>query len=625
MDLRAFKKNITIYSAYIYAFLFTLLVPGASALGTSNEFAKIPSEVKFADVVFQFNDATKNILEQEISILESNEEIKRQNLSFLSTYLPEVEPLLQDAAVPSDFKYLVIYNKFQQSISRSTLLDLGVFWCMDEAKAQDVNLTNNKYIDERKHLYAASEGAIICLRRNQVLYNNWGSTLFAHLADRNVLDLLEIRRKWNENKYILLDSPAYASVIQFLAYKIVMERNLQSFKPTEQLIVYKYPYGANKAFNVIAADLRVEPTELLKTNEWLKVNYVPNIALPLVVVVPAMRYHDIRQLAEISRNVKSIEIDLGFPVLTEEPKYSKGNGGVFYKINDKNGVQADLCDNFVTLAYKAKLKPKKFLKYNELDKKDVTKVGRIYYLESKNNKGPIEFHVVRYGESIWDISQLYAVKIDKLLKYNRLKTIQRLQEGRVVHLRQKRGKKEPIRYMEEVEQTQPTDFMLTDPIFSDRSVFQQDIVQNQLPVKPEPEVVEEKFVPKVIPSTEAVDVIDSLLVKRKKDSLDFLVEEPKTVIEEAEEEVYYVNESSLIRAQVPIIEEVDEKSLTVRMKESVTGKSEEPKYVVHKVKKGETLYRISVNYKVSVDQLYKLNDLTNNIIEIGDEIKVKKR
>lgn len=45
--------------------------------------------------------------------------------------------------------------------------------------------------------------------------------------------------------------------------------------------------------------------------------------------------------------------------------------------------------------------------------------------------------------------------------------------------------------------------------------------------------------------------------------------------------------------------------------------------VFHTVKKGETLYRISVNYKVSVDQLKKLNGLTSNNISIGQKLKVK--
>ncbi|SOE23336.1 membrane-bound lytic murein transglycosylase D [Spirosomataceae bacterium TFI 002] len=616
MDLRAFKKLDTTYSAYIYVFLIAILVPSVSSFGTSmHPIKKATSEVRFADVVFQFNDATKQIFEQEVAILERSEEAKQQNLSYLSTYLPEVEPLLRDAAIPDDYKYLVIYNKYQKSISRSSLLELGVFWCMDELKATDVNLTMNKYIDERKHLYAASEGAMVCLRRNQVLYNNWGSTLFAHLADRSVLDVLEVRKRWNENKYILLDSPAYASVIQFLAYKKVMEQNLQSYKPVEQMIVYKYPYGANKAFNIIAADLRVEPTELIKTNEWLKVSIVPNIDLPVLVVVPALRYYDIRQLAELSRKVENSQIDLGFPILVEDAKLAKGNGGIFYRINTKKGIQADLCDNFVTLAYQAKIKPKKFLKFNEMDNKDITKVGRVYYLEQKNKKGQVDVHVVREGESIWDISQMYALKTKSILKYNRLKTVQRLPAGRVLNLRQKKGKKDPIEYIEIEDAKSPTDYILTDPIFSERSTFEQE--------EREPLVEKEKFVPKVIPKPEVKteQVVQSPKYKIEDTSKSKI---EKSVVEEAEEKVFYVKEENLTVAELPIVAESNNKPFTQQLQESAEEESEVD-YVMHKVKKGETLYRISVNYKVSLAELYKLNKLSTNVVEAGDEIRVKRR
>ena len=44
----------------------------------------------------------------------------------------------------------------------------------------------------------------------------------------------------------------------------------------------------------------------------------------------------------------------------------------------------------------------------------------------------------------------------------------------------------------------------------------------------------------------------------------------------------------------------------------------------HTVKKGETLYSISKDYKMSVDELKKLNNLKSNTIHPGDKLKTKK-
>jgi LysM repeat protein len=56
------------------------------------------------------------------------------------------------------------------------------------------------------------------------------------------------------------------------------------------------------------------------------------------------------------------------------------------------------------------------------------------------------------------------------------------------------------------------------------------------------------------------------------------------------------------------------------------AKPETYKYIFHRVEKGETLYRISVNYGISVQELQKLNDRKADdlIIDIGEELIVKK-
>ena len=44
---------------------------------------------------------------------------------------------------------------------------------------------------------------------------------------------------------------------------------------------------------------------------------------------------------------------------------------------------------------------------------------------------------------------------------------------------------------------------------------------------------------------------------------------------------------------------------------------------VHVVKKGDTLYSISKRYKISVNNLKEWNNLESNILQVGQELKVK--
>ncbi|WP_204356568.1 LysM peptidoglycan-binding domain-containing protein [Arcticibacterium luteifluviistationis] len=524
--------------------------------------------------------------------------MKRQ-FELLSLFLPEVSPVLKNAGVPEDFRYLVIYNKYQSETNQSSLLDHGVFWCLTEDLAADLDLHVNNKIDERKNFFVATDAAVIGLRRNNVLYNNWGTTLFAALAQRDLVNLLGVNKDWNNKKYLPLDGPAYSAVIQFLAFKMVVEEAMASFKPSEDKVIYSYPYGNGKTLSSIAADLRLEPTEVIEQNSWLKEERMGEDALPVLIIVDAERYNDIRVLAEISSNRDFHKEEKGFPILTEEPSLAKERGGQFFRINGKRGVKADFCDSYVDLAYKAKISEKSFLEYNDMQEADVVSIGQIYYLEEKNNKGPISTHISREGESLWDIGMLYGVKLEELLKFNRLETSEVFQRGRVVYLQDKREKKAPVEYVEIEDLVVTTGKLKKDPILGSYTSFSFSEEH-----KPKRAIELEE------PVTEEVMEEDLPKVKVAK------VEEPKEV-----------RQPLTVRKEV-VVKPVVANSYSENLKKQVLGTPEVEKkeiddFVIHTVRKGETLYRISVNYRVSVKQLYRLNSLTSTIIEIGDRIKVK--
>lgn len=62
------------------------------------------------------------------------------------------------------------------------------------------------------------------------------------------------------------------------------------------------------------------------------------------------------------------------------------------------------------------------LKYNDLYKEYVIKPGDIIYLKKKNNKAqkPFVAHVVKQGDSMYSISQMYGIKLKSLYKLNKM-------------------------------------------------------------------------------------------------------------------------------------------------------------------------------------------------------------
>jgi len=67
---------------------------------------------------------------------------------------------------------------------------------------------------------------------------------------------------------------------------------------------------------------------------------------------------------------------------------------------------------------------RKLARYNERDKKDVMKKGDIVYMEKKRSKAEKTYkrqpHIVKAGESLYDIAQLYGIRLKYIYKKNDL-------------------------------------------------------------------------------------------------------------------------------------------------------------------------------------------------------------
>ncbi len=62
-------------------------------------------------------------------------------------------------------------------------------------------------------------------------------------------------------------------------------------------------------------------------------------------------------------------------------------------------------------------------KYNELPQDFIPQPGQILYIQPKRNKADFgkEYHIVKEGETMYSISQLYGIKVEKLYYMNRMK------------------------------------------------------------------------------------------------------------------------------------------------------------------------------------------------------------
>lgn len=111
-------------------------------------------------------------------------------------------------------------------------------------------------------------------------------------------------------------------------------------------------------------------------------------------------------------------------------------------------------DNFEDLRKEFKLLGFELYKYNDLDRYDELYPGQILYIKPKRNKAEAgkRFHIVREGESMYDISQKYAIKLNRLYKMNLLTPGEAVVPGQELSLRKqlKEAKIEINSYEEEL-------------------------------------------------------------------------------------------------------------------------------------------------------------------------------
>jgi len=108
------------------------------------------------------------------------------------------------------------------------------------------------------------------------------------------------------------------------------------------------------------------------------------------------------------------------------------------KVYSNNGVKfiyAKKGDNPYKLAKEFNIYKYQINKYNHLTKKDTIQEGQIIYLEKKRNKANIAYHTVQPGETLYDISEKYAVRLKKLCKYNNLPKNAKLYPDQKIKLR----------------------------------------------------------------------------------------------------------------------------------------------------------------------------------------------
>ncbi len=121
---------------------------------------------------------------------------------------------------------------------------------------------------------------------------------------------------------------------------------------------------------------------------------------------------------------------------------TKANYGSIFKINGLKVIEAEKGASLLGIAKDKRIQLSSLLTYNDLPSSTTTlKQNQLIFLQAKKKTGKKEFHKVRKGESLYEISQLEGIKMSSLLQLNKLKKGMEPKVGQQLNLKSTTSKR----------------------------------------------------------------------------------------------------------------------------------------------------------------------------------------
>ncbi len=150
--------------------------------------------------------------------------------------------------------------------------------------------------------------------------------------------------------------------------------------------------------------------------------------------IPITSYAPAAPLAS-SKTVKPKTTSTKKPAKTTKKVEPKPKAPTKVNSNSVPFVVAAQNDSWLSIAMANDMRLWQILKYNDAEQDDLLNTGDIVYLKPKRGRPQQEFHIVTEGESLWQISQKYGVKMKTLIKINQLNESVIVTSGQKIKLR----------------------------------------------------------------------------------------------------------------------------------------------------------------------------------------------
>jgi len=103
-------------------------------------------------------------------------------------------------------------------------------------------------------------------------------------------------------------------------------------------------------------------------------------------------------------------------ITTFKPAGYAGDRRRIYENNGLKCIVVNSTDNLSAISALLDIPVKSLIRYNDLNYRSSLEPGQVVYMEPKKRKASVESHIVQAGETLYEISQRYGIKMKLLLK-----------------------------------------------------------------------------------------------------------------------------------------------------------------------------------------------------------------
>jgi len=378
----------------------------------SQNIPQVPEVVTLDKIRLKINEYARNEIQIEVDALHANRKYFNAIIDKINIYFPIIEEILEEENIPTDFKYLSLQESslIPDAVSSSNAVG---FWQFKSTTAKTYGLNINNLVDERLNVVSSTKAAAKYLKNSNFVFDNWIFTLLSYMTGltgaKSILD-----KKSYGSKRMEINKNTHWYIKRFLAHKIAYQDEINKESYNDNFTIYEN--YETKNIEDLSESLSVNLDDLKSYNKWLKSSELPRDKV-YSFLVPLKSKNSYSQIkSSVISKVKSFISSSQNSLIDEKIKLIAEKKMIL--LNGLPSIIVDSDDTMDEIFKLYNISRKSFFSYNDISSNHKLQMGIPYYFVNKRNRGRVQTYIRRKEESLWEISQIFGIKLKKLKKFN---------------------------------------------------------------------------------------------------------------------------------------------------------------------------------------------------------------